>query len=258
MPASHLEQILQHRLLRDLLQARNEGGGQGGRVGNLHPRLCKATKAGAATVQQPAARTTEFQCSVTARVMSSLLLVGCTPCTSYCLVYLRSVWTSAAPGQAGGWGAPGGGQRLRHELVSPLVHGWERANGAGWASGVRLRPMQHSRRPSPPKARVEGELRTLTNRPACQPHALQPAPGGRKQAAWAAWPQPGHANLESAAGGSLLVQHSHLVWRGPHERRAAGSVRTAGGEPGGSCFQAPRLRRAVRGGGRLRRAAVAL
>ena len=37
--------------------------------------------------------TVEFQWSVTARAMSSLLLVGCTPCTSYCFVYLRSVWT---------------------------------------------------------------------------------------------------------------------------------------------------------------------
>ena len=45
-------------------------------------------------------RTTEFQCSVTARAMSSLVLVGCTPCTSYCLVYLRSVWTCTADGGA--------------------------------------------------------------------------------------------------------------------------------------------------------------
>ena len=45
------------------------------------------------------APTTEFQWSVTARAMSSLLLVGCTPATSYCLVYLRSVWTCRA-GQA--------------------------------------------------------------------------------------------------------------------------------------------------------------
>lgn len=43
-----------------------------------------------------ARRTNEFQWSVTARAMSSLLLVGFTPCTSNCLVYLRSVWTSAA------------------------------------------------------------------------------------------------------------------------------------------------------------------
>ena len=46
-----------------------------------------------------AARTTLFQCSVTALAMSSLLLVGCTPCTSYCFVYLRSVWTCGAAQQ---------------------------------------------------------------------------------------------------------------------------------------------------------------
>ncbi len=47
----------------------------------------------AATCRRPAGRTSAFQCSVTALAMSSLLLVGCTPCTSYCLVYFRSVWT---------------------------------------------------------------------------------------------------------------------------------------------------------------------
>lgn len=51
------------------------------------------------------ARTTLFQCSVTALAMSSLLLVGCTPCTSYCLVYLRSVWTCEHSRQ----GVPGTG-----------------------------------------------------------------------------------------------------------------------------------------------------
>ncbi len=71
------------------------------------------------------ARTTLFQCSVTALAMSSLLLVGCTPCTSYCLVYLRSVWTCEHSRQ----GVPGTG----HVAVGApgnAGRAWFRARGA--------------------------------------------------------------------------------------------------------------------------------
>jgi hypothetical protein len=92
VPPAHLQEVLQNRLLSDLLHGQGKGAvfskGCGGPVPNRRPT------ATVQTVMRQLALTTEFQCSATARAMSSLLLVGCTPCTSYCLVYLRSVWTS--------------------------------------------------------------------------------------------------------------------------------------------------------------------
>lgn len=154
MPATHLQQVLQHCLLRDLLQSKADRENwcvslqQTGSCNQLQ-RTCDAR----ASCQQPssqevdharnvhrdrvltsrchmrqpekrfltrhagtwqatstrAAPTTLFQCSVTALAMSSLLLVGCTPCTSYCLVYFRSVWTCAREGR---WGPEAGAQAV--------------------------------------------------------------------------------------------------------------------------------------------------
>lgn len=64
----------------------------------MHPQLSLKGPAHATHAELPQVGwrpplTTLFQCSVTALAISSLLLVGCTPCTSYCLVYLRSVCT---------------------------------------------------------------------------------------------------------------------------------------------------------------------